>query len=280
VPFDGATFNDLMFKIALEDAPSPESIVPDLDPGIGQILRRALAREVDQRFPTAAEFQRALDAWLATGTTQIIAPAPKAVAPPPAPDSTMMIDPSEASISEPRPSIGAAEATQLGATLQAHASAGTVAPTVAAGPLPAPASAGRSRWPLALAAAALLGGGLFTAYRVSRPARHEVAREPQSTSAPARSTSAIASDSAPGTVVSAPAVANTAASATASAMASATASASAAASASVVQAPLAGGSAAQPSLRPVRPKSPSPAPPPAPATTGDSVAGGRRLRTF
>ena len=39
VPFDGETFNELMFKIALQDPPPPEVLVPGLDAGIGRRQR-------------------------------------------------------------------------------------------------------------------------------------------------------------------------------------------------------------------------------------------------
>ena len=68
LPFEGETFNELMFKIALQDAPAADSIVSDLDPGIARILRRALARDPAGRFATAAEFAHALDAWLDTSS--------------------------------------------------------------------------------------------------------------------------------------------------------------------------------------------------------------------
>jgi eukaryotic-like serine/threonine-protein kinase len=49
VPFDGETFNELMFKIALQDPPPPETLVPGLDVGIGRLIRKSLARDVAQR---------------------------------------------------------------------------------------------------------------------------------------------------------------------------------------------------------------------------------------
>ncbi|MBL9027823.1 MAG: serine/threonine protein kinase [Myxococcales bacterium] len=67
VPFDGETFNELMFKIALQDPPPPETIVPGLDPAIGRMIRKAMAREPGQRFQSAADFIAAIDEWLRTG---------------------------------------------------------------------------------------------------------------------------------------------------------------------------------------------------------------------
>ncbi len=76
VPFDGETFNELMFKIALQDPPAPETIVPGLDPGIGRMIRKSLAREANQRFQSAADFIAAIDEWLRTGHASISVPPP------------------------------------------------------------------------------------------------------------------------------------------------------------------------------------------------------------
>jgi len=67
VPFEAATFNQLMFKIVLSDVPTPESLVPDLDPAFASIVSKAMARDVSSRFQSAPEFVEALDAWLKHG---------------------------------------------------------------------------------------------------------------------------------------------------------------------------------------------------------------------
>jgi serine/threonine protein kinase len=64
VPFDGESFNDLMFKIALSDAPSPLTHVPSLDPDFAWIIERAIKRDPNERFATAQEFAEALDEWM------------------------------------------------------------------------------------------------------------------------------------------------------------------------------------------------------------------------
>jgi serine/threonine protein kinase len=66
LPFEGESFNDLMFKIALSDAPSVLEYVPDLDPAFAAIIGRAVARDPNVRFPTAQEFADRLDAWMRT----------------------------------------------------------------------------------------------------------------------------------------------------------------------------------------------------------------------
>ena len=60
VPYHAETFNELMFKIVLEAPRPPETFVPDLDPGISAIVRKAMAREPADRYQTAAELQQAL----------------------------------------------------------------------------------------------------------------------------------------------------------------------------------------------------------------------------
>jgi serine/threonine-protein kinase len=90
VPFEAASFNRLMFKIALDDVPKPEVIRPDLDPAFASLISKAMARDRDQRFQTADDFMKALDAWLARGAAVSV------------PSSA---DPAAASLIEPRPSI-------------------------------------------------------------------------------------------------------------------------------------------------------------------------------
>jgi len=79
LPFEGTSFNDLMFKIALSDAPSPLLAMPDLDPEFAGIINHAIARDPNKRFESAAIFAEAIDAWSAkNGVTEVLAytPAP------------------------------------------------------------------------------------------------------------------------------------------------------------------------------------------------------------
>src|SRR5690606_14597912 len=63
VPFNADTFNELLFKIVLEEPPPLEQLVPDIDRTFAEIIRRAMAREPAHRFQTAKEFQAAMEAW-------------------------------------------------------------------------------------------------------------------------------------------------------------------------------------------------------------------------
>lgn len=74
VPFDGQTFNELLFKIVLSPFPRAAELTPNLDPAFESIIRKAMAREVDARFQSAAEFIEALDGWEASGAGVSVPP--------------------------------------------------------------------------------------------------------------------------------------------------------------------------------------------------------------
>jgi eukaryotic-like serine/threonine-protein kinase len=80
VPFDAGTFNQLMFKIVLDQVPPPQSIVPDLDPAFASIVSKAMARDVTQRFQSTAEVIQALDAWSHSGQSVALPTAMEASA--------------------------------------------------------------------------------------------------------------------------------------------------------------------------------------------------------
>jgi serine/threonine protein kinase len=64
LPFLADSFNELMFKIALELPLDPEIAAPGLDPWFASILRKATAREMADRYQTAAEFAQAIAEWM------------------------------------------------------------------------------------------------------------------------------------------------------------------------------------------------------------------------
>jgi serine/threonine protein kinase len=74
VPFDGETFNQLMFKIVLSDPPPLNEIVPDLDPAFASIVLKAMARDVEHRFQSAQAFADALTEWSEKGTSVSVPP--------------------------------------------------------------------------------------------------------------------------------------------------------------------------------------------------------------
>ncbi len=71
VPFNADTFNELIFKIVLEAPPPPENFAPELDPGFSALIKKAMAREKEQRFQSALEFQQALVQWMQTGNVPL-----------------------------------------------------------------------------------------------------------------------------------------------------------------------------------------------------------------
>jgi hypothetical protein len=66
VPFLADTFNELMFKIVLSDPKPLMEVVPDLDPRFAAIVSKAMARDADQRYQSAAEMVEAFDALALT----------------------------------------------------------------------------------------------------------------------------------------------------------------------------------------------------------------------
>lgn len=63
VPFDAATFNQLMFKIVLSEVPTANSIATDLDTDFSSMISKAMARDPRHRFQSSREFIEVLDQW-------------------------------------------------------------------------------------------------------------------------------------------------------------------------------------------------------------------------
>lgn len=59
-PFVADSFNELLFKIALEEAPTPKSLRPDITDELNDIIMKAIARDPDHRFQKAEELEDAL----------------------------------------------------------------------------------------------------------------------------------------------------------------------------------------------------------------------------
>ncbi|UQA61225.1 serine/threonine-protein kinase [Polyangium aurulentum] len=64
LPFKAETFNELVFKIALESPEPAEVVVPNLDPGFAALIAKAMVRDAGLRFQTAREFQAAVAQWM------------------------------------------------------------------------------------------------------------------------------------------------------------------------------------------------------------------------
>lgn len=64
VPFDGETFNELLFKIVLEPVKPLSTVALDIDAAFSSIVNKAMARDPEARYQSARELQEALSAWL------------------------------------------------------------------------------------------------------------------------------------------------------------------------------------------------------------------------
>ncbi len=60
-PFDGQIYSALMIEIATTDPPRLSSLQPGVPPALEAIVHRALARDMDQRFPDVKSFLEALE---------------------------------------------------------------------------------------------------------------------------------------------------------------------------------------------------------------------------
>ena len=69
LPFNAETFNELVFKIALENPEPAELIVPGLDPAFAQILAKAMFRDVNARFQSARDYQAVVQDWMMRNMT-------------------------------------------------------------------------------------------------------------------------------------------------------------------------------------------------------------------
>ena len=65
VPFNADTFNELLFKIVLEEPRPVQQLVPHIDLGFAAIINKAMTRDPAARFQSAREFQLALEHWAA-----------------------------------------------------------------------------------------------------------------------------------------------------------------------------------------------------------------------
>ncbi len=64
VPFHADNFNELLFKIALDNARPLVEAVPGIDPHFASVVERAVARDPAARFPSAAEMRDVIASWM------------------------------------------------------------------------------------------------------------------------------------------------------------------------------------------------------------------------
>jgi serine/threonine protein kinase len=80
LPFSGRTLNELLQQIVHDDPRPMAELAPEVPAEVEAVLRRALAKKQDDRFPTITAFARALEA--AALTAPAAQPTPAPVAPP------------------------------------------------------------------------------------------------------------------------------------------------------------------------------------------------------
>jgi serine/threonine-protein kinase len=141
VPFDGDTFNELMFKIVLSNPRPLSQVAPSLDPRLVALVERAMARDLALRFQSADEMIRALDAYFSGESAE---PPPPTVASPVAAS----------------PGFGTAAA--VGAPVAPGLPTGN---TWAASHADIPKNSSAPAYLIACLAVLLLGGGAFAAYQ-------------------------------------------------------------------------------------------------------------------
>lgn len=76
-PFDGDNDFSIIHQIIGQDPPLPSTLVPGLPAGVDAVFGRAMAKNRDDRYPTAGEFSSALQE--AFGAAGVVAPAHAAV---------------------------------------------------------------------------------------------------------------------------------------------------------------------------------------------------------
>jgi serine/threonine-protein kinase len=162
VPFDAKSFNELLFKIVMSTPPSPLTIVPDLDPAFASLVSKGMARDVENRFQTAAQYTEAIENWARTGAPVTVPPEhrqtgmPTAATPAGAPHTAT---PNLGASARMTPGTGAAavhkQSAQSWATSHADVAAGL--PQKSKGPMVALGLIG---------ALVVVGGGGFAGYKL------------------------------------------------------------------------------------------------------------------
>jgi serine/threonine-protein kinase len=147
-PYLADTYNELMFKIVLEDPPRLSEVREDIDPAICNMVAKAMSRDRSARYDSAAELAGELRTWLRERGLELSSPG-----------STRRQRLSSSDISGPLSlSLSRAEApTEISNTKHAT----TMAPEA-----PRPR---RRTWLVAAAALVALGIAGVTSHRLTRP---------------------------------------------------------------------------------------------------------------
>jgi len=90
-PFQGEMM-EILAQVISSEAPRIEDLVPGLPVGVGPVLRRAMAKEPEQRFPTVTDFANALSAAARDATSTPVVGASRAPHPPDAPSRARLLE--------------------------------------------------------------------------------------------------------------------------------------------------------------------------------------------
>ncbi len=135
LPFVGDSMAQLMFKIANEEAADVRTLNPDVPEGLAEVIRRAMAKDADQRFQSGEELASALRPFGETPSTSTgvnIPVAPKVATTAPA---TAAIPLATSAVQAPPPPAAAApQSAHAGGTVRMQAPVDDPDKTIILGP--------------------------------------------------------------------------------------------------------------------------------------------------
>ncbi len=81
LPYEASTPAEVMFKCLMEPPPRLLDTISDLSPMLETIIARAMAKDRDERFPTAGEMARALETAVRGAPIEVATPPPAEITP-------------------------------------------------------------------------------------------------------------------------------------------------------------------------------------------------------
>lgn len=76
-PYEADNYNELLFKVVLEDPPPVTEVAPDVDPSAAALVEKAMARDREARFESAEQMASALRGWLDERGIAVPTPPPR-----------------------------------------------------------------------------------------------------------------------------------------------------------------------------------------------------------
>ena len=80
-PFPGGNITTIMYKVINEEPAEPTALNPGLPPLVNSIIQKGMSKNPDDRFQSAADFEKALNAVLALEASGMLNETPKPAAP-------------------------------------------------------------------------------------------------------------------------------------------------------------------------------------------------------